>query len=199
MTTPAFLGPAGRAPLVGRGREQAVIAERLCTLLRGPAGVIMLAGEPGIGKTRLLDEAAAEAASLGVTVLRGGASEAEGMPPYLPFLEALGRYIRSAPPQRLQHEAGPWTGILASILPELALRLGDLPATPPLPAEQARLRLFEAVAEFLAAIAEQSPLLLVLDDLQWADRAGLELLSHVARVLNGTRIAVLGAYRAGEL
>jgi predicted ATPase len=137
---------SGRGPLVGRDRELATLRAWLETTAQGECRVVLLTGEPGSGKTRLLDELAGRAASNGITILRGGASEAEGMPPYLPFLEALGRHVRAASADDLRAAAGANAGVLAAILPELALRLGDLPESYPLPPEQGRLRLFEAVA-----------------------------------------------------
>ena len=89
----------------------------------GNARVVLLGGEPGIGKTRLLDEFAALAADDGATILRGSASDFEGMPPYLPFLEALGQYIRVTPLDLLREQLGATPQILASILPELVNRL----------------------------------------------------------------------------
>jgi predicted ATPase len=79
----------GRAPLVGRVSDQDALAACLLEARGGRASLVLLAGAPGIGKTRLLDEVAARAQREGTTVLRGSASQAEGMPPYLPFLEAL--------------------------------------------------------------------------------------------------------------
>jgi tetratricopeptide (TPR) repeat protein len=121
------------------------------------------------------------------------------MPPYLPFLEALGSYIRVTPPEQLRDQAGTMAPVLATILPELTVALGELPGSYPLPADQARLRLFEAVGLFLASLAGISPLVLLLDDLQWADPATLDLLRHVARQQSTARLLILGAYRAGEL
>jgi len=89
--------------------------------------------------------------------------------------------------------------VLATILPELSLCLGELPSSYPLPPEQARLRLYEAVGMFLAAIAAPHGLLLLLDDLQWADTATLDLLCYVARSQQDARLLVLGAYREGEV
>jgi DNA-binding CsgD family transcriptional regulator len=89
--------------------------------------------------------------------------------------------------------------VLATIMPELTMALGELPGSYPLPPEQARLRLFEAVGMFLAAIATTTPLVLLLDDLQWADPASLDLLRHVARQQFTARLLILGAYRTGEL
>ena len=120
--------------------------------MTGRTHVVFVSGEPGIGKSRLLQEMAIRAEEVGAIVLRGGASEAEGMPPYLPFLEALGGYIRAAPREQLRTQAGPMAPILATILPELAVVLGKLPDSYPLPADQARLRLYEAVGMFLASL-----------------------------------------------
>src|SRR3954462_6787120 len=85
---------------IGRQGEAAALWRQFTLAAEGRICVAGVAGEPGIGKTRLLDDFAGRAARAGATVLRGGASEAEGMPPYLPFLVALGGYIRSAPPER---------------------------------------------------------------------------------------------------
>ncbi|CAA9585782.1 MAG: transcriptional activator domain, partial [uncultured Thermomicrobiales bacterium] len=195
VTAPGRTG----AGLVGRRRELALLHEQFAAAARGQAVVTLVAGDPGIGKTRLLQSLAARAAETGARVLRGGASEAEGMPPYLPFLEALGTHIRTAPPEEVREQAGALAPVLASILPELATKLSDLPTSYSLPPEQARLRLYEAVGVFLAAIAAPRPLVLLLDDLQWADAASLDLLCHVARTQPDARLLILGAYRAGEV
>jgi DNA-binding CsgD family transcriptional regulator len=174
---------------------------------RGRLQVILVAGDPGIGKTRLLEALAVQARQAGAIILQGGASEAEGMPPYLPFLEALSPYIRSTPLEILQAQTGPLTSILVTIFPELSLRLGDVPSGYALPPEQARLRLFEAVCSFLAAIATYpfSPPqtgnqagVLILDDLHWADPASLDLLCYLARHQPNAPLLLVGAYREGE-
>lgn len=187
------------AQFVGRERELAFLAERLAGARQGGGGVVLLAGEPGIGKTRLLDEAAQLSITAGATVLRGGASNLEGMPPYLPFLEALGGHARVVPESVLRQQVGGGGSVLAVILPELNQRLGELPSTYALPHEQARLRLFEAISSFLSAIAAANPAVLILDDLQWADGPSLDLMCHVARHCSGTNLLVLGAFRQGEL
>jgi DNA-binding CsgD family transcriptional regulator/tetratricopeptide (TPR) repeat protein len=144
-------------------------------------------------------EVADRAEQTGAPVLRGGASEAEGMPPYLPFLEALGQHIRAATPDEVRAQTGAMASVLATILPELTLCLGELPSSYVLPPEQARLRLYEVVGIFLAAIAAPHGLLLLLDDLQWADTATLDLLCYLARSQSNARLLVLGAYRQGEV
>src|SRR5215469_5606386 len=185
--------------LVGRQRELDSLWNQFEQSIAGRLRVALVAGEPGIGKTRLLREVARHAEQAGASVLSGGASEAEGMPPYLPFLEALGQHIRAATPDEVRAQAGAMASVLATILPELSLRLGELPSSYPLPPEQARLRLYEAVGMFLAAIAAPHGLLLLLDDLQWADAATLDLLCYVARYQPDARLLVLGAYREGEI
>ena len=185
--------------LVGRQRELTALWSRFEQTTAGRLHVTLVAGEPGIGKTRLLHEVAGRAEQVGGLVLRGGASEAEGMPPYLPFLEALGGYIRTAPLEQLRPQVDPIAPILATILPELPRHLGELTSSYPLPPEQARLRLYEAVGLFLSTIAVSRPLLLLLDDLHWADTATLDLLCHVAQHQAVSRLCILGAYRSDEL
>jgi DNA-binding NarL/FixJ family response regulator len=166
---------------------------------QGQAHVVLVAGEPGIGKTRLLDEIAVRAAHDGAIVLRGGASEAEGMPPYLPFLEALGYYIQETPLDQLRMQVASTSPLLASILPELVTRLGDFPVPHPLPTEQARFRLYEALGIFLQVIGLSSVLVLLFDDLHWADTATLDLLCHVVRRQPEAHVLIVGAYRDSEL
>lgn len=185
--------------LAGRQRELTRLRQQFDEASAGRLRVALVTGEPGIGKTSLLHEMGQRAKRQGATVLRGEASDAEGMPPYLPFLEAFGSYIHVTPPDQLRAEVGPMAAPLATILPELPLHLGVLPASYPLPAEQARLRLYEAVGAFLAAIAEHTPVVLLLDDLQWADSASLDLLSYVARHQSTARLLILGAYRTSDL
>ncbi len=182
--------------MAGRQAELRILLDRFERAAHRRGGVALVTGESGIGKTRLLDEMAAVTGNQGAVVLRGGASEADGMPPYLPFLEALGSYIREAPRNRLTAQVAAVAHTLAMIFPELEDRLGEIPPTGrDLPREQARLRLFEAVGAFLAAIADDRPVLLVLDDLQWADPATLDLLVHVASHRRDERLLIVAAHR----
>ncbi len=184
--------------MVGREPEFTMIWQRLSIARAGQTTVVILAGDPGIGKSRLLMTLADQASKVGALTLRGGAVEAEGMPPYLPFLEALGRYIRTTDRATLETQCGRGAAILATILPELLPRLGELPSTTPLPIEQARLRLYEAVTDFLAAIAATQPLVLILDDLHWADPASLDLIRHIVRTQPDLPLLIAGAYRPAE-
>lgn len=191
---------AGSAPLFGRHQQRVLVAEQLAETRRAGDGqrvsVVLLAGAPGIGKTRLLDTLTPETTS--ATVVRGGASQAAGMPPYVPFLEALGGYLATAPLDQIRQQVGINAATLATLFPELPARLGPVPPPHPLGPEQARFRLCEAVASFLAALATPDPLVLVLDDLHWADAATFDLLVHVASRLQSRPVLIVGAYRDGE-
>src|SRR5205085_1200516 len=140
----AASSPPRASPFFGRQEELMLVMNCYAAARQGRAHVVLVAGEPGIGKTRLLEEIAARAAHDGAIVLCGGASEAEDMPPYLPFLEALGRYIQETPVDLLRAQVTAASPLLASILPELLTRLGDLPVPHPFPPEQASFRLYEA-------------------------------------------------------
>ena len=185
--------------LVGRQSQLDDLWSQFEQSTTGHLRVAFVAGEPGIGKTRLLREVSWRAEHAGAVVLWGGASEAESMPPYLPFLEALGQHIRATTPDELREQTGAMASVLATILPELSVCLEHLPSSYPLPPEQARLRLYEAVSLFLVAIAASHGLLLLLDDLQWADPASLDLLCHLARSQPNARLFILGAYRQGDV
>jgi DNA-binding NarL/FixJ family response regulator len=183
----------------GRQHELALIWNQYKVASTGSARVVLLSGEPGIGKTRLLEEFTALAVDDGATILKGSSSDFEGMPPYLPFLEGFGQYIRVTPLDLLREKVGASPQILASILPELATRLGELPATNLIPSEQARLRLYEAIGMFLDAIITSNVLVLALDDLHLADTASLDLLCYIMRHQSKSRLLVLGTYYEGEV
>lgn len=202
MANAAEAGPPlrpGQVPLVGRARELSVLADCLAEAPAGRVSVVLVAGEPGSGKTRLLDEFRPRALAAGAATLRGGASQAEGMPPYLPFLEALGEYVAAAARDDLRAALGANASILAPLLPGIPARLGALPALYPLPPAQERLRLYEAVASFLGTVAAPGGLVLALDDIHWADGASCDLLIHVARRLQASPLLIVAAYRDGEV
>src|SRR5437868_5918647 len=187
------------APLVGRQQELTAVMNHYEAAKGGHARVVLVTGEPGMGKTRLLDEVALCTVQDGAVVLRGAASEAEGMPPFLPFVEALGRHIRMTQEDQLCRQVTAAPEVLAGLLPELAVCLSERPVPLPFPPEQARLRLYEALGAFLAGIGVPHALVLTLDDLQWADTASLDLLCHLARFRSNAHLLVLGAYRESEI
>jgi DNA-binding SARP family transcriptional activator/tetratricopeptide (TPR) repeat protein len=194
---PAELGAGSATPLVGRRDE-------LATLERWWSGedsererVLLLGGEAGVGKSRLLARTAHEVHASGAVVLAGRASE-EALVPYQPFLEAIGHYAFHASLPQLRAATQHSGSELTRLIPGLARRLPELPAPEPGDPETDRYRLFEAVAGLLGQIAATGSLLIVLDDLHWADRPTLLLLRHLIRSPQSGQLRIVGAYRAGE-
>src|ERR671937_684163 len=182
--------------LVGREVQLFALEDALLAAHRGESRFVALGGEAGMGKTRLATELAKRARRLDWEVLTGACSEAELPLPYLPLVEALGNYLSRQDVDRLGRELGAARLELAQLFPqlgggELAAPLGD-PA-------QAKLRLFEAVVALLGVPAREHGLLLVVEDIHWADSATRELLDHLARRLTSTRSLVLVTYRSDEL
>jgi tetratricopeptide (TPR) repeat protein len=154
---------------------------------------VVIAGDAGIGKTSLAAELARRAHVDGGVVLAGRAPE-EALVPYQPFLEALRHYFATAEAGALRGAVRDWGPELVRLVPELSRRLPDLPPASAEP-ESERYRLFEAVVGLFTAISSNAPVLLVLDDLQWADRPTLLLLRHLARSPEPGHLLILVAYR----
>lgn len=187
------------AALVGRDRELSALRARLAVAGRGDGGLVVLAGEAGIGKTRLAREFAAIAARDGSTVLWGGCYEGDWQPAYGPWVEALSGFVRSLAPEQRAHLFGSVAPVLAPLVPSLRSAFPRLPRPDPLAPAEERLRLYDAVVQTLHAVAAEQPVVLVLDDLHWADRDSLELLRYVARGTGRARLLTVGVYRDPEL
>jgi predicted ATPase len=132
-------------------------------------------------------------------VLWGRCLEGAWIPPYQAFVEAITGYAAQAGATRLRADLGPAAGPLGQLLPELRELLHDVPTAAPLQPDEERLRLLDVVARFLAGLTAHGPVVLVQDDLQWADASTLVALRHIARVLVGRRLLLVGAYRSGEV
>jgi tetratricopeptide (TPR) repeat protein len=175
-----------------------VISRALTEASAGRGRVVLLAGEPGIGKTRLAEEAARRAREAGVTVAWGSSDEHDGAPAFWPWVQMLRALLRGP-------AAGPAAAAFEARAPELALILPELadgaprPAEPVLDVEASRFRLCQAAVGALADLSAGRPLLLVLDDLQWADVGSHRLLSQLTATLPGASIVVLATYRNGPL
>jgi len=185
-------------PLVGRERELELLDRFLAgeRTPPGPASVLLLAGEPGIGKTRLLQATALRAIARGWCVLVGGCQRRGGQEPYAPLLKALAHHLQAAGPieRRAALAGSAW---LARLLPELAEDL-EPPRTGILAPEQERRLIHAAVARLLANVAGPAGTLLVLDDLQWAGPDALDLICTLARGAPAT-LRLVGAYRDTEV
>jgi DNA-binding CsgD family transcriptional regulator len=187
------------APFVGREVELAALTADLDAAAAGRGGVVLLAGEPGIGKTRLAEELAAQASARGARVLWGRCWEGEGTPAFWPWVQLVRAYIQASDPAVLRREMGVGAADIAQLVPALRERLPELPTPPSTEPEAARFRLFDSLTAFLRAAAGRRPLLLVLDDLHWADAPSLALLRFVGRELEGAGPLVLGIYRHTEV
>jgi transcriptional regulator with XRE-family HTH domain/tetratricopeptide (TPR) repeat protein len=180
--------------LIGRAREWAWLRHELA----GGSPLLLLTGEPGIGKSRLLREAMGWARKQGWRVLWGGCQRSSGQEPYAPLVEALERDAHGLPPERLRRslEGCEW---LARLLPELANTDDFLIAPPDLPSPQEQRLMFAAVERYLSNITGRAGTLLVLDDLQWAGDDALNLLNRLIRSTRMGRLRILGAFRSTEV
>lgn len=187
------------ASLVGRARELTDLESALEEALAGRGGVVLLAGEPGIGKSRLADELAGRASERGARVLWGRCWEAGGAPAYWPWVQSIRAYVRETESERLRSELGAEAATLAQMLPEIRSLFPDLPEPSPVEFEEARFRLFDAAAAFLRNAAGRRPVVLILEDVHAADVPSLLLLQFVAGNLRGAAMLVLATYRDVEL
>ena len=169
-----------RAGLVGREEEIASMQHAFMQARRGQPRVVFISGEPGIGKSRLAYEFARWGEeNRQATALRGYCYEMSGALPYQPIADALAAHTRASSPEKLRAMLGESALHLAKIIPEIRLKLPDLPQPESLAPEAERRNLYSAVARYLDALASEQPLLLVLDDLQWADAATTQLLNYL--------------------
>jgi DNA-binding CsgD family transcriptional regulator len=189
----------GRAAFVGREPERGLLRRLVDGAVAGRGGLAVIAGEPGIGKTRLTEEVAAEAVCGGMRVLIGHCEERQGSPPYLPFAEILETAQRRLTVADFQMVLGDAAGEMARLLPGLRRSWPSLPAPLALPPEQERHYLFTNVTEVLERLAGLAPLMLVLEDMQWADEATLLLVEYLARRVAGMPLLILATYRHTEL
>jgi class 3 adenylate cyclase len=192
-------GPFSAPPLlVGRRSERTRLVERLGEAASGRGGLVMLAGEQGIGKTRLADEAACLAEREGFSVLWGRCHEGEWPPPYGPFVEAIDAHAGLVPANELRHDLGETAGIVGQLVPGVRRVLPEagVAAVPP---EEERHRLLDGIGRFLVTRSRRAPLAVLLDDLHWADRSTVALLRHLARLAATERLLLIGTYRDVDL
>ncbi|GAC1309755.1 MAG: hypothetical protein NVSMB16_06320 [Acidimicrobiales bacterium] len=178
------------------GRESAVeaLADTWKRAVAERRQVILVSGEPGIGKTRLVTELARTVADDGGVVLMGRCFD-DLRAPYGPFAEALGHLVAHAPDAFLADHVGAAGGDIVRLLPEIGLRVPDLPGPVIGDPELERLRVYRSVADVLARAGEITPVLLVLDDLHWADAATVGLLMWLVREARPMHLAIVVSYR----
>jgi tetratricopeptide (TPR) repeat protein len=196
---PARLAVRPAVGVVGRESEMTTIADAIKRVAAGGGReVLLLSGEAGLGKTTLVAEAARLAFANGACVLFGHCEE-DLATPYQLFGEALGHYVTFAPEEALVAHVGAHGSELSRLVPALASRIPDLPASKATDTDTERFLLFAAVVGLLTAASHHQPVVVVFDDLQWADKASLLLLAHLASADAAMRVLILGTYRDSEL
>ncbi len=187
-----------RTPFVGRAAQFQRLTAKLEEACNGHGAVAMLLGEPGIGKTRMLEELADLAREQGAMVLRGACYDGEWQRPFGPFAEMLLDYSSKANQSELKllERNAP---TLVRIAPALRSHLGQVVEPIALDKDEERFRLFDALSQLLIEVSQRRPVLVMLDDLHWADRGTVAMLSHVAHFVGGNSILLIGAYRDAEV
>ncbi len=186
-------------PFVGREEETEALAGHLAAAMEGYGRLVLIAGEAGVGKTRLAEEFLALAEEHGAQVFQGRAYEPERDLPYQPVRESLRRYLLRLDPDRLQQVLGAWAPHVAVLVPEIKQALPDLPALEPVAPEEERRRLVTGLTQFCLSLAARRPVVFCLDDLQWADPSTLQFLHVLVRHSAHEPVLLLGTYRSEEV
>jgi len=185
--------------LVGRKLERAELLTHVEAVIAGRGGVVLLEGEAGVGKTRLLQEIARDAEWRGAQVLWGRGHELEAAYPFEPFTEALESGLSPLRVEQLRQVVDTvWLQVLAPLLPSLRRASVDFQPLPSLNPAQEKMRLLEALTRFLAGWSQTVPLILFLEDLHWADEATLDLLPALTNRLDSLSVLLVGTYRGEE-
>ncbi len=188
-----------RGVFVGRERELERLRAAFDNAFAGRGSVVMLVGEPGIGKTRTVQELSTYARMRGAKVLWGRAHEASGAPAYWPWIQAARDYRAQTPDDIRRRQYEPYAVDLQRIFPNLRDLFPGLAEPPPVDSEEGQFQLFDALTSFLRDASAETPLVIVLDDLHWADRSTLRMLTHLAREIAMARLLVVGTYRDTDL
>src|SRR5512132_2094317 len=189
--------PGSRA-FVGRDRELAELVAGLEDAVAGRGRLFLIAGEPGIGKTWLVEHLATQTTTQGTRVVWGRCWEGGGAPPFWPWAQVIGALAEGCDDETLAAWLGAGAPRIAQLVPGLAERLGTtmIPEVVSRESDAARFYLFEAVTGLFRRAASVQPLLLVFDDLHAADESSLLLLQFLARDLRGAQLLVVGTFRA---
>ena len=190
-----YLAQLAQGVFVGRSRELKELRERFDEAVSGISRLVVLVGQPGIGKTRLARELETYARTRGAQVFWGRAPEGGGAPPYWLFQQGLRHYLELQDDAVARQQLGEDASVLARIAPEIAARLPGVVADP----EGDEFALHEALRRFFNRLGEQRPILVILDDLHWADSESLAALQHISRDFERAPLMIVGTYRDTEM
>ncbi len=192
-------------PFIDRESELASLKSLLDATMRGEGCIVFLAGEAGIGKTRLAEELRTYAALRGVRTLSGRCLDKESGVPYSPWVQMMKEVINQVSPQVLRKASSDYIGEIAKLVPEVLEKIGPLGSSPGIQfaqagqADQERTMFLEGIAQFFVNLSKESALTLLFDDLNSADTPSIQLLRHLARKLSNQSIMIIGTYRDNDL
>jgi tetratricopeptide (TPR) repeat protein len=185
--------------LVGRAQPQQALGRALEAGRGGRGQVLLLAGEAGIGKSRLIAEARSNPAAQAFLMLQGNCFEPDRVMPYAPLLDLLRAFIAAGPPEQVSRCLAPTAQELVKLLPELATLLPDVAPSSPLESEPEKRRLFQALARFFTGLATEQPVLVIVEDLHWSDDTSLEFLTFLSRRVPAHPIVLILTYRNDQV
>jgi hypothetical protein len=192
--------PANKITFVGRNAERAMLRHYLDQAVRGEGRVAFIAGAAGVGKTRIASEMAAEAWTRGFLILTGCCYDRSDCVPFMPFVEILEAALAQAcSPRAFRDALGNDAGELSRLLPQLQRQFPDIPPPLDLTPEQSRRVLFKALLELLRRVTGSSPVLLVVEDLQWADEGTFSLLNYLSRSIAKIPVVIVVTYRNDDI
>jgi tetratricopeptide (TPR) repeat protein len=186
-------------PFVGRAQEKERAEDILSRVSEKEGKTLLIGGEVGVGKTRLVRELGIAARNRGFIVLYGRCVDMDGATPYQPLLEQVAQAVRISTPENMRRSLGENAPEVAKLMPELRQQFNDIDDTPELPPDQERRYLLNGVGDFIDRGARTQPMMLVYEDLHWADDSTCILLRHLAERLKESPIFIVGTYRDDEL
>jgi tetratricopeptide (TPR) repeat protein len=191
--------PPGRIIPIGRDAELKQLTRQLEEALAGTGSLVVIGGEPGIGKTHLISALAEAARMRGALVITGHCYEMEGSPPYTPFVEMIEWSVRNGSRDNLRHALGEEAAEVARLMPELRQMYPDIPPALELPPDQQRRYLFNAYRAFVERVSRLAPVVAIFEDLHWADEPTLLLLEHLAKTVSTIPRLMIVTYRDVDL
>jgi tetratricopeptide (TPR) repeat protein len=199
LAPPASGDTVDQTPFAGRKQERERVIEMLDRIRQEEGKAVMFAGEAGVGKTRLTREISIAARQQGFLILTGHCLDMEGAPPYQPLLDQISQVARLIPPENLRTILGENAPEVAKLMPELRQQFPDIGEPAELPPDQERRYLLNGVGDFVDRGAKTQPMLLIFEDLHWADDSTCILIRHLTDRLKESPVLIIGTYRDDEL
>jgi eukaryotic-like serine/threonine-protein kinase len=188
-----------KSDFVDRHEELQVFEQGLSGAIHSEGKIVLVAGEPGIGKTRLIEEFTRFCRAQQIPAFWGRGYDGPGAPPYWPWVQIVREYLAGHSAESINRDMGAGASDIARIVPELLETMPSIERETGADADQERFRLFDSLTSFFSNLTRRAPLVLVLDDLHWFDRSSLLMLEFIAREMQDMRLLLLGSYRPVEI